>query len=283
MPVVLLLLIVYTNTIFKRYLLLLYGFLLPFLLLLVPFIIKRDLNPYLEYLFNLQWHSLDFQFNWNLSLYVYSIFTALSLVVIILKGRFTNFQNTLIFSMILWFLFAVFIWAGFNGLNSGTNILLLVPVAFFTMHLFNILKPGLWSTLFFLVFITTSVLSNIYFWKWDKDLPDTEMANIKHQLPSNPYFDEVKGKKILVFSGKLDYYYGASHSGKMFNPNLTKVDFSVVNYESIALFYETISSSWPEVIIDENHQLENYFSRIPELNAKYIPDPNKNLWRLTGS
>jgi hypothetical protein len=263
----------YTNTIFRRYLLLLAGFLMPVLLIWVKY-----------YWFNQQ---DEFYLNFKYLLYPINDLNLVSLKSLIIlfalpsvymifaffkvlqTRAFINYQIRLQNFMVIVMIIGVLMIPMDYYRASHVLIMLVPPFAFFISHYFLLIRRKWISEIMFLVLISLAIFQN-YVVSFNliqqKDLLDVK----KLYLEDNNLAITKQNKRILIFGEHEGEYYGNKLATPYLSWLISRDLFNNLNnYPAVINIYEKINKSYPEIIIDKEGIVEKIFDRIPEIKSRY--------------
>lgn len=267
--------ILLTGLIFRRYLLFLYGMLLPIMVVSLYYL----------------WHNalLDMFYQWVLASFIVDRANVLDLSSLILviglpgivfvlslartftASRFTNYQVRVQQVMFLMFIAAWAVWL-FSDVKAPFQLIVFVPfIAFFIAHLLLQFKGRLTANIF-AYFFTFSILlityalfyQNFYLHKW---------GNFNDLLINETVFDPwVKEKRVLVVGdGKQIYEPSSEVATRFYSWQLSKEIWeNTESPENVVRIYEDILSNKPETIIDLTGNMSMIFTKLPFVEEKYI-------------
>lgn len=280
-------LIFLTNTIGRRYLLLIYGLVTPFIICWLIYV----WYGYTDDLFGIYFHSLfDFettQYLSNQSILVLSGVTIFLLCISVLKALlgfgFTISQVRI--QKIMFFAAAVtaFIYFLYSD-HDGVSFIMFFPwIAFFLSHFFLSIKNSLKRELSFLIYFISILV--LYFGitfqyfnlhetiKFDPLILNTAMGNAT-------YAD----KKILVLGPDIKPYYSGRQATPYFNWNLSKNHLEHLSYyDNLEAIDKNIRGDMPEFIIDQVDLAPELFNYIPFLGKEYEHLNNGVYRRITSN
>jgi hypothetical protein len=82
---------------------------------------------------------------------------------------------------------------------------------------------------------------------------------------------EIRGKRILVLEDSLDLYNDNFLATPFLNWKLSQNIFRHPDYyENVTKVYHAFKTDPPEVVIDKENLLENFFERMPEIRSGYL-------------
>ena len=276
MVVSLLVMILFTKTLYRRYLLLLFGFCLPYLLFACYYIYKGSLDMYVASIFMIPYH-FEFIVPNVIILVAPAVMLALSFLLLLQTTRLTNFQNTLNQAMLLWLLFSFLVYFMTSEKEVSVLSLFAIPVVFFLTHYLVIKKRGWLKSLVFYLFFISVIGLNLTI--WIKPELFSELYKTPRRAEPGKWENMTLNKSILVLGPDLQEYRNASHGSFFFDWKLSESLFrGPLTYSSIVEVYEGIRTDPPEVIIDEENLFEKFRDRIPEFQNLYKRSGKEPLW-----
>jgi hypothetical protein len=270
---ILIALIFFTNTVIRRYLLLIFGLVLPLFLIWLKYFWYDQLDAF--------YFNLDFLIipgndgsiiSWKGFIAILLVPGALLVYALLRVMQSTSFINYQVRLQKYYFLYIVIgILIIFLEYHQTSHILIiLVPViAFFITHLFLMMKRMFVSEILFFTFLSLMILQN-YNASFEL-IKESDYFNFSNQfLKSDNQSDDFPGEKILVLGDDKRKYYGnylatPYLSWAMLQHQVDNMD----NYDHIVELSESFKKDLPAVIFDEQSVMPVLFSRIPELSALY--------------
>lgn len=266
-------LVFFTNTLRRRYLLLIYGVVIPFIICWLIYVWYGNTDE----LFGIYFHSL-FNFETAQFLTYKSVFFlsgatillfALSTLKTLSGFGFTIFQVRIQKIMFFAALISFFIYFFYSD-NEGHSFIMFFPwVAFFLSHFFLSIKNTLKRELSFLIYLISVLilyfgitfqnfnLSNLI--KFDSLLIDTSVNRVSYS-----------DKKILVLGPDIKPYYISKQATPYFNWDLSKAQLEHLNYyDNLEAIDKNIRNDMPEFIIDQIDLAPELFNAIPLLGEEY--------------
>ncbi len=273
-----LVLVIFTGTVIRRYLLICYGFIVPPALvgLYYFFFSEFDQFYYSLILPFFQWQGgslLDVQ-SFLLILILPNFFLILSMLRMLQRLRFSNYQISLLRVMFLIFAFTFLAFVITNNRKPHTLIIFAPTVAFFLSHWFLLMKRGLRSEIAFLFFVGGIVVINLGSFH--------DMFGVRSYINPTPMlvqpteWDEATRGKSLVFLGdEISAYKSSKLATPYLNWDLSSKLFLNPNYyDNISHIYQQFSMDPPEVIIDDKGVLGPVFEKMPKVSGKYRQSGN---------
>ncbi len=265
---VMIVLVFFTRSTPRKFLLLLFGFLLPHLLTITISYLTQSLGKLWSYYYlaNLTFHR-DVLMSAKGMLVLGAmplIFLVISTVMLQREARFSKYQSQVLQIMFLWIGFSlIFIFYAKNV--RPQNMIVFAPaLAFIFTHFFLFIRRRkfleLNSWLLFIGVVAVSYLAR--FGKLES--VDYGSLLVKSHNAS------IHGKKIIVL-GKAPGWYLNNQLGMAYlNWDLSQKIFDEPEYyENVVEVYHQLTTESPDVIVDEKNYMEAYFSRFPQLRSDY--------------
>ena len=272
LPVVLIILGIFTKTLRRRYVILTLSALLP-LITVFGYYWLVDKEPG-YFIVNFVQPSLSVDFstlvtigaNVGLLLPVL-IFWFLGIVTMPKQRRLNNYQSRLAQLFFITGLLSLLILL-FKSADIITGIILLVPVAaFFTTHLFFLVKRSFLDLITLLVFLSLIILTS-----YDSEFGVIGLnKTINQELKVEPELEAlIKHKKIMVLGDKQQLYMYGSLATPFYDWSLSKaiVD-NLEYYDNVVFVKESMDKYQPEIILDYELKWQKIIMHIPEFNQHY--------------
>lgn len=263
----------YTHTILRQYLLLIFGFVLPYLLVWLKYYWlnqQADFYDILIYLFLpsthqalLSWKSI------SILLALPMVFLLLSFVNIIKARAFINYQIRLQNIMLIMILVGL-VMITLDYYQSSHILILLIPsLSFFITHYFLLFRKAWLAEMLFFIFSVYLITQNL--------LVSFQKTNISHliQIEDQRYHPvelpiNLEDKKILVLGNHHGEYFRNDLATPYLSWEIAKEQIEDMDsYEEVIKFYNNFSTDLPEVLIDKDAWADKIFSRIPQLSLRY--------------
>lgn len=272
-PLILLGFLFFTGTIARRYVLFLYGALLPIFLGIMFYMFTGRLREVvMQYVYSLFDYPVTTYFTWLELSIVFALpaFLLLGGILKVIQGaRLTVFQSNLSQFMILWLIFAAIYLFLTKIISPGYLVIFIPPTAFFISHYFFSFKKKWMAELLFLVFMAGPVLFNLgtifnFF------ITSQYVNTSKYIVTKSPHDPLVAGKRILVLSNDLSPYLHSEVASPFLDYQLAQDVFTQPEYyDNLSLIADGFSADMPEVIIDPYEVMEPIFNLTPMLSRSY--------------
>jgi hypothetical protein len=244
-----------TSLVLRRYLLFLYGFIFPFLIVLLYYYWQGGL----EALYN-QWilfnifesvePVIDLQ-----SILVIAVFPTAIFLFALYKTftatRFTNYQLRVQQVMFIMFLASFGSW-WISELQAPFELLLFVPsFAFFIVHLVFQFKRKIVAEAFTIAFTVFIIVINFSIYYQNNFIHNIGNFN-KLTSQKSVYNELIEEKSAIILGGHTDMYSSAAQiATRFYHPTLSASILNEMNdTEQLIAIYEDIQKYRPEVIID---------------------------------
>ncbi|MDN5203990.1 hypothetical protein QQ008_21545 [Fulvivirgaceae bacterium BMA10] len=276
--------LLFTGTRPRGYLLLIYGFLLPFIFTWIYFYLLGAIKPfYINYLFSSFFIVEKGLVNFGTiigSVAVPMFFLVIALVKTFQTTRFTNHQvrfQQIFFTMMI---LSAFSWL-FISRRAPFQWIIFVPgIAFFLNHYFLQIRKRWKAEVIFTTFLVAVVYINVSVF-----LKSNSLKNIINYesllLQETPWDNMVDSKKVLFIGNNLDVYKNAKLATPYLNWDLAAMQLSKPNYyDNITAIFRNFQKDAPQVIIDDQGIMENLFEKMPTIKSKYRKVGSGNVYQL---
>lgn len=272
LPGVVIILAIFTRNSFRKYLLLLFGFLLPHFLLAAVYYVNDNLGDlwYFFYLPNLNFSSETLMS--TKGLFVLSaiplFYLFVSLFILGRDARLTKYQSQIFQAMFLWFIIALVQVFFSEDRRPQSLIPLIPPVSFFLTHFLLLIRRkkfaemNLWVLLIGIVAVAFLARYNL-------------IDSIRYDgliVPENK--TEIKNKRILVLDHQPDLFLHNQlavpfYEWSVYKPVVENPDY----YEHTLFIHRAFEKELPEVIVDPKNLMQGVFTYLPGLKVKYEKSP----------
>ena len=262
----------FSSTVARRYLLIIYGFCLPFIFVGLFYFMKDDLSLLLRAFYHKMFTPDRIQYlDLNSTLILLTlpmVFLLISIVRIIQRSRFSNYQVRLIQLVLMWMFvsFLVLIWSDI----TLTNFILFAPAsAFLITHYFNLIKGRIKTEIIFSIMSIGIIVLNMSgclgWFGMNKYINFGQL-----QISKTPYDEVVKGKRIAVLGENMNIYKESSLATPFLDWSLSEeVLRNPDYYDNVICIYQSFMSGEPEVIIDLENVIPGIAKRIPFFDESY--------------
>ncbi len=267
-------LIIFTRSTPRKYLLLVFGFLLPHILLISCYYLMDGLSPLWQFFYmpNLSIRSDHYMSSasllWLGALPAFFLIT--SFVTMTREARLSKYQTQLVQTMFLWMLFS-FLHVLYSKDLRPQNLITLIPsLSFFITHFLLLIRRKRFSEMYIWILLIGTI-SIGYAARYNR------LARIDYQrliVPDQKSIDNVK--RILMLDDDWSIYKYHRLATPFLNWGLAEEIFSHPEYyENTLQVYDGFQADPPDIIRDRNDLLKPFLSRIPELKEQLLSG-----WRL---
>lgn len=267
---------------FRSFLLLLCGFLFPYMVVFTYFLYAEALPNFIQYNILSAW-------NFNLELllppvHLLKIITVPFLVLIfavfysLINTPALNYQLKFFQLMLLWLPIALFVAIASQSISSLSWILFLPAMAYFGTFLF-LKSAKLWLTEpVFLILLGVTLIT-----RYNLKLPSTPFTQVdisRLALQNHTKYSQLKNERILVLGNDLNYYAGNQAVTPYLNWQLAQEDFGNLDtYYAVFKIMRNITAAQPAYIIDEANLMPELTAKIPALQQIYKPVGNYRIYK----
>lgn len=268
LPGVIIILSIFTRNTFRKYLLMVFGFLLPHAFLLcIHFLMGTtgDLWNYF-YLPNLHFssHSLMDTKSVLVLCAIPLLYLFVSLFILNRDARLTKYQSQIFQAMFLWFIVALVQVFFAEERRPQSLIPLVPPVGFFLTHYLLLIRRRKFAEINLWVLLL-GIVAVAYLARYNK-IPYIHYQQLTVQAPALP----VKNKRILVLDHQPDLFVSNKLAGSFYEWDVCHSIFEQPEYyENVLLVSRGLGYDLPEVIIDPKNLMEKFFDKLPALKTKY--------------
>lgn len=262
-------LLLFTRSDIRKYLLLIFGFLLPHLLVMSI----GYLNGSAEKLWN-------YYYSYNLSLERSEFVNArtllalsaiplayfvISLIMLNREARFSKYQTQIVQVVFLWLGFSFLFVLYSKDLRPQTLIVFIPGLALLLTHFFLLIRRKRFITFNSWV-LFGGIIAVAYLGRFD------QIRSIDYsRLRVNEESGDIRGKRILILNDRLDPYYSNHLATPFLNWHLTEdILRNPDYYENVTQVYHSFKNDPPELIIDSYDLMRNFFERMPGIKANYV-------------
>jgi hypothetical protein len=262
-------LIFYTRSSVRGFLLLIFGFLLPQFVVMSLYYLNDALPQLWEfyYMGNITGVANKLVSN-STMLYLGAIplfYLVVSVVMLNREARFTKYQSQLLQSMFFWLIFSFF--QAFNSTEfRPQSFIIIIPcLCFFLTHFLLMIRRRKFAEMNAWILLAGVVVVS-YVARYN-NLDNINYSSLISPAQGNSI---IKGKKILVLDNDLSLYRNNTLATPFLNWNLSRGILEQPDYyDNVIFVYESFKNDPPQIIIDKNNVMAGFFERIPELKSSY--------------
>ena len=267
----LVILVVFSNSLPRRLMLMTVGFLLMLMLAASYAYFMEALGGFLDFYLYSLWkvERLNYFGNWKVILILVFPFllVATAMAIVYLKGKYANFQLKFIQAQL-------FLLAGCGLMMLVTVekayfswIFMMPIVAFFMVHLFLLIRNVLYQESLNLSIIVILVLLRGY--SYDYSLQNEAKYFVQQEAPVI-----LHDRKLLVLGNDITAYQKATTATPFVNWTISQQLFTeTAYYDNLIRIKTAIDKDTPEMIVDLEGVMEEVFVKIPALQKQFAIIP----------
>jgi hypothetical protein len=260
----------FTRSDLRKYLLIIFGFLLPHLLVISIAYVKGSTGDVWKYYYlpNLTFSEGGGLVSLKTLLTLAAIplvYLVISLVMLNREARFSKYQSQILQASLLWLLFSFVFVAVARELRPQTLIVFFPGLSLLLTHFFLLIRRKkfveLNTWILFIGIVTVSYLA-----RFDK-IPAVDYS----ALLVNDSDQTFRGKRILVLGEDFRLYKENQLATPFLNWELSKPIFENPDYyDNVTRVYRAMKADPPEVILDSNNLMAGFLARMPEFQDQYV-------------
>lgn len=182
--------------------------------------------------------------------------------------------------MLVWLLVAGLMMALGRGTAPGTLVLVLPPITYFSLFLWQKAPRGWVVEVLFL-----TVLSSVVVLRYRQLLHlDTVLrlpAESRYAMQLNPAYARLSGQRLLVLGPDMRPYINNRPASPYLDWRLAHADFGHLNqYAAVYRLARNLSSAPPNVLIDQTNRLAELQYKVPAVFGRYQPTAIRRVYRL---
>ncbi len=262
-------LVLFTRTPPRKFLLMIVGFLLPHLFMLSFYYLVGDVDEVWKYYYLPNLNFVSVHFITAKSIFWLSViplfFLVISLVMLNREARLTKYQSQLVQAMFVWMVFS-FLQVLYSKDLRPQNFITLIPgFAFFMGHYFLLIRRRRLAEISLWILLL-SIVSVNFLARYNK-LEYIDYSTLRVPETKSP----VMNHRVLVLDNDLEIYKDNKSATPFVNWNLSKDIFASADYyENVVAVYQGIKEDEPDLIRDKDNLLKPFLARIPQLRKMYV-------------
>ena len=274
--VVLLIFMILTGTVARRYLLMLFGLFLPLLLTGCYFLLRSRLNVFIYNFLNPLW---QYQAKHYMSLWQIAIVYAVPIGLLIFslarlsqRARFNNYQSRVTQAMFMLLIFSIIFVLISGQLTPNIFIIFMPSIAFFLTHGFLVFNRRWIAEIVFTAFLICAVLVGLgtYF-----DFSFTARYIDETEYLVDNQVSKGESKKVLILDDDIRPYASAHAATPFLNWQLAEGLFRNPEfYDNLTIIHQGFQEDLPDVIIDTHDVMPPILERLPQMKLKYRKEGN---------
>lgn len=272
LPGVIIILSIFTRNTIRKYLLMVFGFLLPHAFLLCIHFLAGTAGDLWNYFYlpNLHFSSLTLMDTKSLLVLcsIPLLYLFVSLFILNRDARLTKYQSQIFQAMFLWFIVALVQVFFAEDRRPQSLIPLIPPVGFFLTHYLLLIRRRKFAEMNLWV-LFLGIVAVAYLARYNK-IPYIHYQQLTIQAPAL----SIKNKRILVLDHQPNLFVSNKLAGSFYEWDVCHSIFEQPDYyENVLLVSRGLQHDLPEVIIDPQNLMEKFFSKLPSLRFRYERSP----------
>lgn len=269
LPCAILILVLFTRISVRKFLLLIFGFLLPHLLAISIAYLNNSTNQLWHYFYvsNFSFERTSFVTAGTLfTLSAIPLFYLLvSLVILNREARFSKYQSQILQSILLWLAFSIIFVLYTKDLRPQSLIVFIPGMSYLFTQMFLLIRRKKFIQLNSWV-LFLGIVSVAYLAKFGK-IPSVDYS----KLLVTTQAAEPRGKRILVLENRLDLYQDNFLATPFLDWKLSREIFHNPDYyENVTQVYRAFKNDPPDLVFDRENLLGDFFRRMPEIKSEYV-------------
>jgi len=270
-------LLVYTGSVLRRMILLMYGYCLILAAACLYFYWHDAFLIFsyevLESVWDMEPYHYLTQMNWIVLCAVPILIFIFAYFKMKFNGRYINFQVKIQRVMLFFMLSGVGMFVTITDISTFQLIYFVPGAAFFLAHYLLTIRNWLVAEGTFLLIGAAIIFNNLLFYNgW---FFVDRFANYDKLFVTESKYEAIaKGKRVLLLGEGISVYQNARLATPYFDWQLSSVHFDQpMYYDHITEMYDHFQSDMPDVIVDEELVMEAVFELLPTVASKYVTVP----------
>jgi hypothetical protein len=276
LPCAILILVLFTRISIRKFLLLIFGFLLPHLLAISISYLNNSTSELWQYFYvsNLSFERTEYVTAGTLlTLSAIPLFYFLvSIIILNREARFSKYQSQILQTIMLWLGFSMLFVLYTKDLRPQSLIVFIPGLSYLFTHMFLLIRRRKFIQLnSWMLF--AGIVSMAYLARFEK-IPSVDYSKLWVADEAG----EPRGKRILVLENTFDLYQDNFLATPFLDWKLTRQIFRNPDYyENVIQVYRSFKNDPPDVVFDEENLLEEFFKRMPEIRFEYVREGDRYI------
>jgi hypothetical protein len=268
LPCAIVILLFFTRSNARKYLLLIFGFLLPHLLTLTISYLNGSIHELWRYFYlaNLSFNRIAFvDFSTLFTLLALPlVYLLISLVMLNRDARFSKYQSQILQATLLWMVFSCLFVLYARDLRPQTFIVFIPGLSMLLTHFFLLIRRKRFINVNSWI-LFAGIIAIAYLARFEK-LPYADYGRL--WVAENT--SNLQGKRVLMLDDSIDVYQDNKLATPFLNWDLSEPIFKNPDYYgNVTRVYHHFSSDPPDIVIDPDNLLRGFLSRMPSVEVLY--------------
>ena len=280
LPCAILILLLFTRSNARKYILLLFGFLLPHLLTLSIAYLNDSTGELWRYYYlaNLSFERVEFvSAETLLTLSAIPLFYfVVSLVMLNREARFSKYQWQVVQAIFFWLAFSFLFVLYAKDLRPQSLIVFIPGLSLLFTHFFLHIRRKK-----FIHLNSWILLVGIVGLAFAARFGKINMIDYSQLLVSDEPGDVI-GKRILILDNTPDLYKSNFLATPFLDWRLSREIFSHPDYyQNVTSVYHSFKHDPPEIVLDPENLLKHFFHRMPDVESNYIRQGDRYIRKVS--
>lgn len=269
----------FTRSTLRKFLLLVFGFLLPHLLAIALAYLRGSTAELWHYFYLANFSSGHEPFVSTRALVTLSAvplaYFVISLVMLNREARFSKYQSQIMQAVLLWLGFSFLFVLLTPGLRPQSLIVFIPGLSFLFTHFFLLIRRRKFVTLnSWILFL--GIIGVAYLSRFGK-IKSVDYSKMRVNTQA-----EIQGKRILVLEDSIDLYAGNFLATPYLNWKLSQDTFRHPEYyDNVTRVYHAFRNDPPDIVFDRENLLGNFFDRMPDIKVLYQRVGNRYVRKIS--
>lgn len=272
-------LVLFTRSTGRKFLLLIFGYLLPHLFVLSLAFLRGSTAEIWEFFYLPNFAPGRSAFVTTRTLLTLGAvplaYFVIAIVMLNREARFSKYQSQILQSILLWLVFSFLFVVFTPGLRPQTMIVFIPGLSVLLTHFFLLIRRKKFVTLnswvLFLGIVAVAYLSRF---------GQIESIDYSHLIA--PAGGEIKSKRIAVLGDAVELYGQNTLATPYLNWNLSQhILRHPEYYENVTHVYHSFKNDPPDIVFDKENLLKEFFDRMPEIKAMYVRSGDRYLRKVS--
>jgi hypothetical protein len=276
LPCAILILLLFTRISIRKFLLLIFGFLLPHLLAISISYLNNSSSELWQYFYvsNLSFERTKYVTAGTLlTLSAIPLFYFLvSLIILNREARFSKYQSQILQTVMLWLGFSFLFVLYAKDLRPQTLIVFIPGLSYLFTNMFLLIRRKKFIQLnSWMLF--AGIVSVAYLARFEK-IPTVDYGKLWVADEAG----EFRGRRILVLENTLDVYQDNFLATPFLDWKLTREIFRNPDYyDNVTQVYRSFKNDPPDLVLDQENLLEEFLKRMPEIRSEYVREGDRYI------
>lgn len=273
-------LMLFTRSTGRKFLLLIFGYLLPHLFTISLAFLRDSTAELWEYFYLSNFAPARTAFVSTRTLLILAAiplaYFVISIIMLNREARFSKYQSQILQAVLLWLVFSLLFVVFTPGLRPQTLIVFIPGLSVLLTHFFLLIRRKKFVTMNSWV-LFLGIIAVAYLARFGK-LESVDYSGLIVQTPP----DEVKGKRISVLEDGIELYSQNVLATPYLNWTLSqKILRHPEYYENVTHVYHSFKNDPPDIVFDKENLLQEFFDRMPDIKSMYVRSGDRYIRKVS--